>query len=67
VIGQSAVDEAQKSNSCPLARLAKDSFAAAQENLPAGLAEYPDAAKQYLTYLPQFTPAVDDMIRRYCK
>ena len=67
VIGQSAVDEAQKSNSCSLARLAKDSFTAAQENLPAGLAEYPDAAKQYLTYLPQFTPAVDDMIRRYCK
>ena len=67
LIGQSAVTEAQDTKSCPLARLAKDAFAAAQENVPAGLGEYPDAAKQLLTAIPQFTPAVDDQVRRFCK
>ena len=67
LIGQSAVTEAQDTKSCALARLAKDSFASAQENVPAGLPTYPDAAKQLLTAIPQFTPAVDDQIRRFCK
>ena len=26
-----------------------------------------DAAKQLLTAIPQFTPAVDDQIRRFCR
>jgi predicted Zn-dependent protease len=67
LIGQSAVNEAQTSKSCTLARLAKDSFNAAQENVPAGLQSYPDAAKQLLTAIPQFTPAVDDQVKRFCK
>jgi tetratricopeptide (TPR) repeat protein len=67
LIGQSAVTEAQDTKSCQLARLAKDSFGAAQENVPAGLQDFPDAAKQLLTAIPQFTPAVDDQIRRFCK
>lgn len=67
LIGQSAVTEAQSTKSCTLARLAKESFAAAQENVPAGLADFPDAAKQLLTAIPQFTPAVDDQVRRFCK
>lgn len=67
LIGQSAVTEAQDTKSCTLARLAKDSFAAAQENVPAGLTDFPDAAKQLLTAIPQFTPAVDDQVRRFCK
>ncbi len=67
LIGQSAVTEAQDTKSCTLARLAKDSFSTAQENVPAGLQEFPDAAKQLLTAIPQFTPAVDDQIRRFCK
>ncbi|MEO8194115.1 MAG: hypothetical protein ABI681_09690 [Gemmatimonadales bacterium] len=67
LIGQSAVNEAQEKKSCALARLAKESFTTAQENVPAGLASYPDAAKQLLTAIPQFTPAVDDQIRRFCK
>jgi tetratricopeptide (TPR) repeat protein len=67
LIGQSAVTEAQDTKSCTLARLAKESFSAAQENVPAGLPTYPDAAKQLLTAIPQFTPAVDDQIRRFCK
>lgn len=67
LIGQSAVNEAQETKSCTLARLAKDSFATAQENVPAGLQSYADAAKQLLTAIPQFTPAVDDQIRRFCR
>ncbi len=67
LIGQSAVNEAQGTKSCTLARLAKESFTTAQENVPAGLQSYPDAAKQLLTAIPQFTPAIDDQIRRFCK
>ena len=67
LVGQSAVNEAQETKSCTLARLAKDSFATAQENVPAGLTSYADAAKQLLTAIPQFTPAVDDQIRRFCR
>lgn len=67
LIGQSAVNEAQETKSCSLARLAKESFATAQENVPAGLQSYSEAAKQLLTAIPQFTPAVDDQIRRFCK
>ena len=67
LIGQSAVNEAQDTKSCALARLAKENFATAQENVPAGLTTYADAAKQLLTAIPQFTPAVDDQIRRFCK
>jgi tetratricopeptide (TPR) repeat protein len=67
LIGQSAVNEAQDTKSCELARLAKTSFDTAQENVPAGLQSYADAAKQLLTAIPQFTPAVDDQIRRFCR
>jgi tetratricopeptide (TPR) repeat protein len=67
LIGQSAVNEAQDTKSCTLARLAKESFSTAQDNVPAGLQSYADAAKQLLTAIPQFTPAVDDQIRRFCK
>jgi tetratricopeptide (TPR) repeat protein len=67
LIGQSAVNEAQDTKNCSLARLAKTSFDTAQENVPAGLQSYPDAAKQLLTAIPQFTPAVDDQIRRFCR
>ena len=67
LIGQSAVTEAQETKSCTLARLAKESFGTAQENIPAGLQSYKEAAQQLLTAIPQFTPAVDDQIRRFCK
>jgi hypothetical protein len=61
------VNEAQETKSCALARLAKDNFAMAQENVPAGLQTYAEPAKQLLTAIPQFTPAVDDQIRRFCR
>jgi tetratricopeptide (TPR) repeat protein len=66
-VGQSAIVEAQTSKSCSLARLAKESFGTAQENVPAGLQSYPDAAKQVLTAIPQYTPATDEMVKRFCK
>jgi tetratricopeptide (TPR) repeat protein len=66
-IGQSAITEAQGSKSCTLARMAKDNFAMAQENVPAGLQSYQDAAKQILTAIPQYTPATDEMVKRFCK
>ncbi|MEP6904922.1 MAG: tetratricopeptide repeat protein [Gemmatimonadales bacterium] len=66
-VGQSAIVEAQGSKSCALARLAKESFGTAQENVPAGLQSYPDAAKQVLTAIPQYTPATDEMVKRFCK
>ena len=61
------MNEAQDTKSCTLARLAKENFGIAQENVPAGLQTYKDAAQQLLTAIPQFTPAVDDQIRRFCK
>lgn len=67
LVGQSAVTEAQETKSCALARTAKESFATAQENVPAGLQAYAEPAKQLLTAIPQFTPAVDDQIRRFCR
>jgi tetratricopeptide (TPR) repeat protein len=67
LVGQNAVNEAQDTKSCALARLAKEHFAIAQENVPAGLQSYADAAKQLLNAIPQFTPAVDDQIRRFCR
>jgi tetratricopeptide (TPR) repeat protein len=66
-IGQSAITDAQASKSCTLARQAKEMWAMAQENVPAGLQSYPDAAKQVLTAIPQYTPATDEMVKRYCK
>ena len=49
LVGQSAVNEAQDTKSCTLARLAKENFGIAQDNVPAGLQSYADAAKQLLT------------------
>jgi len=31
------------------------------------LKDYPDAAKQVLTAIPQYTPATDEMVKRFCK
>ncbi len=66
-IGQSAINEAQETKSCALARLSKEAFGTAQENVPAGLKDFPDAAKQLLAAIPQFMPAVNSMVSRFCK
>jgi tetratricopeptide (TPR) repeat protein len=66
-LGQSAVNDANDKKSCELARMAKDAFNLASLNLPAGGQKYPSEAAQLLTAIPQFTPAVDSEVKRYCK
>ncbi|HMG71461.1 MAG TPA: tetratricopeptide repeat protein [Gemmatimonadaceae bacterium] len=66
-LGQSAVNDANEKKSCELARMARDAFNLASINLPAGGQKFPTEAAQLLTAIPQFTPAVDDEVKRYCK
>ena len=66
-LGQSATIDANEKRSCDLARVARDAFNLAQMNLPAGGQKYPNEAAQLLTAIPQFTPAVDNEIKRFCK
>ncbi len=66
-LGQSAVTDANEKRSCDLARMARDAFNLASINLPAGGQKYPTEAAQLLTAIPQFTPAVDNEVKRFCK
>lgn len=66
-IGQLAATDAPKAKSCELATLAEQSFNRAQINLVAGGSTAPDAAKQYLGYLGQFTPVVERQVKTFCK
>jgi tetratricopeptide (TPR) repeat protein len=66
-LGQSATIDANEKRSCELARMARDAFNIASINLPAGGQKYPNEAAQLLTAIPQFTPAVDNEIKRFCK
>jgi len=66
-LGQSAVNDANTTKSCELARMARDAFNLASINLPAGGQKYPSEAAQLLTAIPQFTPSVDSEVKRYCK
>ncbi len=66
-LGQSATIDANEKRSCELARMARDAFNLASINLPAGGQKYPNEAAQLLTAIPQFTPAVDNEIKRFCK
>jgi len=66
-LGQSAVNDANEKRSCDLARMARDAFNLASLNLPAGGQKYPNEAAQLMTAIPQFTPAVDNEVKRFCK
>jgi tetratricopeptide (TPR) repeat protein len=66
-IGQTATTQAADRRSCDLARTARDAFNLASMNLPAGGQKYPNEAAQLLTAIPQFTPAVDNEVKRFCK
>ncbi len=66
-IGQSATNDASERKSCELARTARDSFTMAQANLPAGGQKFPNEATQLLNAIPQFSPAVNDYIKRFCR
>jgi hypothetical protein len=47
--------------------MARDAFNLASMNLPAGGQKYPNEAAQLMTAIPQFTPAVDNEVKRFCK
>jgi tetratricopeptide (TPR) repeat protein len=66
-IGQTATTQAADKRSCDLAHTARDAFNLASMNLPAGGQKYPNEAAQLLTAIPQFTPAVDNEVKRFCK
>ncbi|MEX2111370.1 MAG: tetratricopeptide repeat protein [Gemmatimonadaceae bacterium] len=66
-VGQSATNDAADRKSCELARTARDSFTLAQANLPAGGQKFPNEAAQLLTAIPQFSPAVNDYVKRFCR
>jgi tetratricopeptide (TPR) repeat protein len=66
-VGQTATTLASDRKSCDLARTARDAFNLASLNLPAGGQKYPNEAAQLLTAIPQFTPAVDNEVKRFCK
>jgi tetratricopeptide (TPR) repeat protein len=66
-LGQSATIDANERKSCDLARTARDAFNLASLNLPAGGQKYPNEAAQLMTAIPQFTPAVDNEVKRFCK
>jgi tetratricopeptide (TPR) repeat protein len=66
-VGQSAATDANEKKSCDLARTARDMFNLASMNLPAGGQKFPTEAAQLLTAIPQFTPAVDSEVKRFCK
>jgi predicted Zn-dependent protease len=66
-VGQTATNLANDRKSCDMARTARDAFNLASINLPAGGQKYPNEAAQLLTAIPQFTPAVDSYVKRFCK
>ena len=66
-LGQSATNDANERKSCDLARTARDAFTLAEANLPAGGQKYPTEAAQLLAAIPQFTPTVENEIKRFCK
>ncbi len=66
-VGQLAATDAPKGKSCELATLADQSFSKASIGLTQGGSTAPDAAKQYLGYLGQFTPVVDRQVKQFCK
>ena len=66
-VGQTATTLANEKRSCDLARTARDAFNLASMNLPAGGQKYPTEAAQLMTAIPQFTPAVDNEVKRFCK
>jgi tetratricopeptide (TPR) repeat protein len=67
LLGQSAVTDANDRKSCDLARTARDAFNLASMNLPAAGQKYPTEAAQLMTAIPQYQPAVDSEVKRFCK
>jgi tetratricopeptide (TPR) repeat protein len=67
IAGYGVAQEASKEKSCPLAKAATDYFVITQSNVPAGLQDFPDAAKQILQGLQQLNPFVAKEVKAFCK
>lgn len=66
-IAQSATLDSNERKSCELAQLARDMFVVAQANVSAGVRKYPRESQELLTAIPQFYPAVGELLKRFCK
>jgi hypothetical protein len=66
-LGQSAVNDANDKKNCDLARMARDAFNLASINLPVAGKKYPTEVAQLMNAIPQFMPAVESEVKRYCK
>jgi tetratricopeptide (TPR) repeat protein len=66
-IGMTALQQAQKPKSCALAKTAQEMFLKTQMNMPAGGAIDANTAKTILTYVTQYSPTADQMVKQYCK
>lgn len=65
-VGQSAATEAPKSASCDLSRQADSWLSTAEAKLPGGGSVAPEAAKQYLDYVAQLRPYVENQLKQFC-
>jgi tetratricopeptide (TPR) repeat protein len=66
-IGMTALQQAQKPKSCSLAKTAQEMFLKTQMHMPAGGAIDAGTAKTILTYVTQYSPTADQMVKQYCK
>ena len=66
-MGMTALQQAQKPKSCSLAKTAQEMFLKTQMNMPAGGAIDAGTAKTILTYVTQYSPTADQMVKQYCK
>ena len=69
LIMQSATQEAGDVKSCSLSRLAQQTLDSARTQLPTGLTrpELQASAQNMLGYLPKFTPAIQQYVKKFCK
>lgn len=63
----SALQEAQKTNSCELARLGKDMFAIVNRTIPQAGSVDAATAGQIMTQTQEYAPYADQMVTAFCK
>jgi len=66
-MGMTALQQAQKPKSCSLAKTAQEMFLKTQMSMPEGGAVDAGTAKTILTYVTQYSPTADQMVKQYCK
>lgn len=66
-IGVATEAEARKAKSCDLAKAAETAMTLANDNVRAGGRASPQAAAQILPIVLQYTPAIQSLIKNFCK